>query len=275
MLVEAHKIVQALIPPLYFGRPDLLALFVYTSVNLSLTHGICPPGAANFVAHGLVLQSKAPRAAYGFGKMAIKLLEAYNREDPLLCSTYKIFGSHIQVWNEPIRDTASSFLEAVSSGIRSHNAEYTAYGATELCVYSFIAGQDLRVLESQCRTYATLLTRFRQEIGSIYLAIPHQALVNILHCSPDQILRATGEILSEGALEFLESRSVALHIHMYHLLRLIVAVFVEDWAEARISALKAREYLFGVSYHCISLTRSDFFVFVGTRNSVSGRVSTV
>ena len=246
-MVEAQKILQALVPPLYFGRPDLLALFIYTSVQLTLTHGICPPGAANLVAHGLVLQAKAPRSAYGFGRMAIKLLEAHNHEDPLLCSTYKIFGSHIQVWNEPIKDTANSFLEAVSSGIRTHNAEYTAYGATELCAYSYFAGQDLRVLEFQCRTYATLLTRFRQEIGSIYLAIAHQAFVNILHCPQNHILKPTGEILTENALELLETRNIALHIHMYNLFRLIIAVFVENWEEAKKAASKAREYLFGVS----------------------------
>lgn len=104
---------------------------IFKSVNLTITHGICQPGIANFVTQGLLLSDEDPRIAQAFGRLSLSLLD---QDHPISCSTYKIFASHIQVWNEPLRETFPTFLKCISIGIAQHNAEYTAYGCR--CVRS-------------------------------------------------------------------------------------------------------------------------------------------
>jgi hypothetical protein len=67
---------------------------VYKAIDLTIRHGVCQPGVATFVTHGLLLANDDPRAALAFGRLALSLLDA---EHPLSCSAFKIFASHIQV----------------------------------------------------------------------------------------------------------------------------------------------------------------------------------
>ena len=103
----------------------------------------------------------------------------------------------------------------------------------------------MRNLEAQCRTYTTLLSRFRQKIGSWYLAIAHQAFLNLLGLA-DDVCVLDGEAFRASDVAVLEARPLRLHLHVYHLFRLIVAVFFENWEVAKDAATLGRGFLDGV-----------------------------
>lgn len=247
LLLEVQKILINLIPPVYFVRPDLLAPLMSLSVQISIEHGKSAPGCYGFCALGLVWAGEPNREttiAHEYGKLSIELLKDFET-DPIRCPTLKVYASHIQVWNEDIRATLPTFLDSISSGLQTFNAEYTGYGCTEYCTYMFFAGEKLDIVSSKLSMYSTLLRKFKQDIGNLYIAIAQQTVENLLGRAED-VFSLTGIAFNEQEdLPALLERNYGLHLMLIYLLKLVVAVVMNNPADANKFRVSCKEKLDG------------------------------
>lgn len=62
------------------------------------------------------------RASYEIGKVAITYFRA-GTKSTLSCQSFKVFGSHIEPWAVPLRETEASFKTAILYSVEYRDAE--------------------------------------------------------------------------------------------------------------------------------------------------------
>ena len=108
-----------------------------------------------------------------------------------------------------------------------------------------LSDRDLRELESSCRTYATLLNRFGQEISSLYLAIVHQAVLCLRGQAADPFV-LDGTAFQASSLEMMWNRPLQLHLFVHTFLSLKIAIILGDMPRARTHLAAGRKVIGGV-----------------------------
>ncbi|BGP22990.1 hypothetical protein JCM10295v2_001881 [Rhodotorula toruloides] len=218
-----QAILAALVPPVYFVRIDLLGAISSLSLRIAVENGFNDAGAFCLTLHAILIRVKyrEERESLAYGKAAISFFEKYGGS-PLACPTYKVFSSHVAVWSTPFNEVFASFRQAVSYGIEYRDAEYLGFGCGELCSYSLLAGVSLSEIGSNIERYAVLVRKFRHELSTTYIGVVQQAVLCLLG-------RAAN----------------SLTILLFHMLRLMIAVFFRDSARAKESIAIGRAHLSG------------------------------
>jgi hypothetical protein len=131
------------------------------------------------------------------------------------------------------------------------------------------SGEDLRGLEASCRTYATLLNRFGQEISSLYLAVVHQAVLNFRGQAQDPLV-LDGTAFSAASLQLMEERPLELHLFVHAFFSIKLAVFFGDLPRARKMLDRGRRYIKGVRRQRLSVLAAQSRS--GRRYPIRGRL---
>lgn len=137
------------------------------SLRIAVENGFDDAGAFCLTLHAVLVRAKygQERESLAYGKAAISFFEKHGGS-PLACPTYKVFSSHVAVWSTPFSDVFASFRQAVSYGIEYRDAEYLGFGCGELCSYSLLAGVSLSEIGSSIERYAVLVRKFRHELST-------------------------------------------------------------------------------------------------------------
>ncbi|OKH46950.1 serine/threonine protein kinase [Calothrix sp. HK-06] len=241
------EILVTLIPPVYFSKPELLAPIILSLVSLSVNYGNTAESAYGYCLYGLLLCGMFNDfdAGYQFRCLSLKVVEKFPHH-PITCQVHKVFASHIQPWKEPLRNSATNFMVAVQSGLETGNFEYLSYGSSEYCFYLFFRGQNLDIVNQKSSGYEELLGNLKQELGSFYIRIGRQAVLNLMgNSSNPKVL--TGESFDEATmLPAIVKANYKMLIFCYYLFKLILAYLFQDYKQAIENATCARLQLDGV-----------------------------
>ncbi|BGP60434.1 hypothetical protein NBRC10512_004439 [Rhodotorula toruloides] len=240
-----QAILAALVPPVYFVRIDLLGALSSLSLRIAVENGYNDAGAFCLTLHAILVRSKfgQERESLAYGKAAISFFEKHGGS-PLACPTYKVFSSHVAVWSTPFEDVFATFRQAVSYGIEYRDAEYLGFGCGELCSYSLLAGVSLSEIGSNIERYAVLVRKFRHELSTTYIGVVQQAVLCLLGRAADP-LELDGEAFSLDDYHVCQERRYSLTILLFHMLRLMIAIFFGDSTRANESIAIGRNHLSG------------------------------
>ncbi|TGZ80051.1 hypothetical protein EX30DRAFT_308148 [Ascodesmis nigricans] len=230
-----QEIIATLILPVYMGRPKLLEAMCFTSVAITLEHGISMPGTYPILMTGVVLSVDGTRAnlgrSYAYGKLAIDLIERDNRLHPLAPALYQVYAGHIAVFHQKMSDALQYLQRAVTSGTAVFNVDYTIFAMAELTSYAMLSGRDLQTVQNEMMATKPNIKRFKQETGMWWLSLPLQFLLNLRGLGNSDPLSFEGNELGHESLQLLKlgtSESLS-HIYLYHMYRLIIAAIYNEW----------------------------------------------
>ncbi|GAA5904910.1 hypothetical protein JCM5296_006141 [Sporobolomyces johnsonii] len=240
-----QAILAALVPPIYFTRIDLLGALSSLSLQLAVDHGLDDCGAFMLTLHAVHVHGKYKQLAesLAYGQAAITFFEKHGAT-PLACPTYKVYSSHVAVWSMTISETLPTFRQAVAYGVEYRDAEYLGFGCGELCSYSLLAGVSLAEIGSNIEGYAVLVRKFRHEISTTYIGVVQQAVM-CLTGAASHPLELEGEAFTVSDYHLCREKGYSLTLLMYHMLRLMMAVFSNDAVRAQESIKVGREHLAG------------------------------
>ncbi|BGP46232.1 hypothetical protein JCM10450v2_002072 [Rhodotorula kratochvilovae] len=240
-----QAILAALVPPVYFVRIDLLGALSSLSLELSVEHGASDAGAFVFTLHAVLVRARynEPSESLAYGKAAIAYFERYGGS-PLACPTYKVYSSHVAVWAMAFKEVFPSFRQSISFGIEYRDAEYLGFGCGELCAYSLLAGVSLSEIGSNIERYAVLVRKFRNELSTTYIGVVQQAVLCLLGRASDP-RELDGEAFSIADYHTCSEKTYSLTLLLYHMLRVMIAVFFRDSVRARESRKFGRENIGG------------------------------
>jgi predicted ATPase len=109
------RILISSIPPVYFSRPELLPFIILTGMDVTVNNTAAPEVPYLYTLYGLLTIGTAMNVfetpeslanviikAYEWGKLSVLTLERYERT-LVKCPTLKVYASHVQCWNEPLK----------------------------------------------------------------------------------------------------------------------------------------------------------------------------
>ncbi|KAJ3296617.1 hypothetical protein HK104_001443 [Borealophlyctis nickersoniae] len=242
--LTAISLLVTLIPPIlkigiqvYFGRPSLLVPIILTMVKISVDHGNSAGGCYGYTLFGLLLCGVYMdfKSGYSFGRLSQNILRRHFDTEPIKCQIYKVFASHIQPWKEPMRRCTRNYRVAVQVGVSTCNFEYIGYGATELVIYAFYAGENLRDVQDQCTPLAKLVYKQKQAIGTTYMRVTQQLIKNFLE-NVDDPCKLHGEAFDEDTMLTPEVLRQQLCMFCFHIGKLTLNYVFRRYEDARVHA---------------------------------------
>ncbi|KAJ3022892.1 hypothetical protein HKX48_004935 [Thoreauomyces humboldtii] len=248
----AVEMCVTLIAPMYFGRPEMLVPLILTMVQLLVTHGNSGPGCYGFVLYGLLLCGvwEEMEKGYQWGCLGRNLILRHWPNSKTKCPAFKVFASHIQAWNEPLRNTFANFRIALQVGLATCDSEYSGYAAVEEVQYAFFSGLNLQELSERCGKLATKIYKLNQIIGSTYMRVSQQTIYNLLTAEmpddgddgtyawePTMLLGPTFDERTMLTEDVLKMQLVMFNIHVF---KLILAYIFREYDVALVEAAKAQ-----------------------------------
>ncbi|KAI8588854.1 hypothetical protein BDZ88DRAFT_475825 [Geranomyces variabilis] len=252
----AMEMMSSLIPPVYFGQPSLLPAMILTMVKLSVDHGNSEPGCYAYVLFGLLLCGAWDEMKTGhlWGKLGLSLVNRHWPSCAIKCQVYKVFASHIQPWNEPLRMCNPNFRVALQVGISTFNSEYSGYAAVEEIQYSLFAGVNLGELDERCEVLARKIYALNQTIGSMYMRVTQQVVRNLLAQSFSDDAEASasadptvlqGDVFNEAQMITSEVESMVLVILNLYCFRTMLALIHRNYEGAVAASMLAQTVMDG------------------------------
>ena len=128
----------------YYINPDQFAVFVFTSVNISLKYGNCRHSAFSYMAFGSILSTAFGRQeeAYKLGLMSMRLNEKFDAVN-YRCKTNFSFAYFIQGWVKHIKDNYQYFNDGYRYGIESGDHIFSGHCVNNLFFHKLFAGFNL------------------------------------------------------------------------------------------------------------------------------------
>jgi osomolarity two-component system, sensor histidine kinase CHK1 len=239
MLDEEHLLLQeimsVLILPVYMARPGLLPALCYTSTTLTLNHGISAAGAYPLLMTGVLFGAEGDREGLlrsaAYGKAAVQISEAYGLS-PASPAIYQVYAGHIAVFHEDNMNEVLRLLGlAVSTGEEVYNVDYTGFACVEIPLYSMFSGENLNSVYSKLVATKPVIARLDQKLMDYWLGMPLQFVINLRSSDKEnEPLNFEGEGLgdAEAIADLANSESIS-HCYLYHMYRMIMAVYFLDF----------------------------------------------
>ncbi|KAI8916667.1 hypothetical protein DFJ77DRAFT_510104 [Powellomyces hirtus] len=259
---KALEMMVSLVPPVYFGRPDLLIPMILTMVRLSVDHGHSASGCYGYILYGLLLCGAwdEMRQGYLWGGLGRTLVTRHWDNAAIKCQVYKVFASHIQPWSEPLRNCNINFKVALQVGLATFNSEYSGYSAVEEIQYTLFAGANLADVDDRCTLLAEKIYKMNQTIGSTYMRVTQQVIRNLLAShsadNEDDVMDVDaeaiedptllkGEIFDETTMLTPEIQQMQLILFNFHVYKLFIAYMFRRYDVALVQAELATPLLAG------------------------------
>ncbi|MEH2056588.1 MAG: AAA family ATPase [Nostoc sp.] len=178
--IAAMQLLGMLFVPVFVGMAGLVPLLSATMVRLSLQFGNAPASTVGYVIHGVVLCAflGEVETGYGFGRLALSLLERFNAQD-MKSSTLSRFGAFIQHHQEALLATLPMLKEGYMTGMETGDFLNAGYSMTGYACTALMAGVNLDTLSSELATYSATLAQVKQNSARIYLDIKRQTVQHL------------------------------------------------------------------------------------------------
>ena len=178
--LAALRILISLHSPGCAVKPDLVPVFILTQTKLCVERGHSALAAFAYVFYGSFIYSMTGdiNAGYHAGQLALKLLDKFNARE-FQCKVCASFYGMLKPWKVHIKDTLTSLLEALQSGLETGDIEYAGYSATIYCSGIFLTGKPLDIIEEEQEQYLNLVFKLKQDYSIYYIQIFHQLTLNL------------------------------------------------------------------------------------------------
>ncbi|MEH2109003.1 trifunctional serine/threonine-protein kinase/ATP-binding protein/sensor histidine kinase [Nostoc sp.] len=176
----AMQILGVLFTPVIQGMPGLLPLLGATMVRLSLQFGNAPASTVGYAFHGMVLCAflGEVETGYGFGRLAIALLERLNAQG-MKSLTLTLFGAFIQHHQEALRATLPMLKDGYTAGMETGDFLSAGYNVTSYINLALFAGVDLDTLASEFAAYSAALAQMKQDAARVHSDIARQTVEHL------------------------------------------------------------------------------------------------
>lgn len=206
LLTDPHqKSVQRLLlsitTPVYLADPDLAPLVSFTSINVTLKHGLSREAAQSFAAYGAILSGflGEHELGYRYGKLALQILDRFDARElrPMVAVIYNFL---IPSWKEHTRLTLDPLLEGYQGGLEVGNFEAAAQNANLYCFHSLMVGKNLTVVEQDLAKYNGVMQRLNQNKHLLPLKRHWQLALNLLGQGTQDKLHLVGQAYDEAVI---------------------------------------------------------------------------
>jgi predicted ATPase/signal transduction histidine kinase len=241
--LAAMRVIKTILSAILAAKPQLLPLAILSQVQLCIKYGRSALATGAYAWYGTILCAAGNiEAGYAAGKLSLQLLKEFDAKN-LKCSTYNMFYTFIQHWKEHLRHSFTPLIEGVQNGIETGDYEYAGYCATNYCIYQFLSGENLEVVEKNQYQYQELLLKLKLEHSFCNPEIWHQLSLNLLG-KVTEPSRLIGQSFDENfMLSKLEAENNRLAIFFTYLIKTILLYLLEPEAPAQavVNILKSTE----------------------------------
>jgi len=174
---DAIQLLGMLFAAVYMGRPGLVPLLSATMVRLSLSFGNAPASMVGYTIHGLVLCAffGEVETGYGFGKLALSLLERLNAPG-MKSMTLAMFGCFIQHRQQALLRMLPTLKEGYRTGMETGDFLYASYSLLVYAYIAFFAGVDLETLSSELAAYSAAMVQMKQDSAHLLMSFVRQTM---------------------------------------------------------------------------------------------------
>ncbi len=231
----------------YSAVPDLLPVFTFRSIGISLRYGNAPESSMTYIAYGLILCCVLGdiEGGYSFGRLGVRLVEATNARGALP-NAYHLFAALILHWKQPFREAYKVFLDAYRIGLETGDIESASYALHNHCSTSFLAGEPLSRLEQKLTASSQTISRLKQSAPLFLNELYHQAVKNLTlpGSSPSRLV---GDSYDEDKMliQHMQANDTNLLFNLYFN-KLMLGLIMGEWEEAYQYAAEAEKHLHGV-----------------------------
>ncbi|BAZ15480.1 multi-sensor signal transduction multi-kinase [Calothrix sp. NIES-4071] len=234
--IAVLKILNQLAYSTYLTAPDLYVKVVFTMVDICIHYGNSETTAFAYVSCGVLCQVIGEvDLGYKYGLLSLKILDKFNAITfaPKVLVLYNICVRH---WKEHGKLTLNAFSEAFNIGVETGDIEYACIASLLFCIYSFLTGEALPVLDEQYRKYLDYTKSVKQEYSTYCLQIWHQLALNLQSVNQgfnENTCRLIGDSFNEDELLpiFIESNQLNLLFGVYFS-KLILAYLFQQYEQA-------------------------------------------
>lgn len=240
----AMRIIADITSSVYWGMPNLVPLIAFRLVRLSLRYGNHPVSCFAYGAFGVILCGVlgSMRRGYGFGKLALDLLEKLNAKE-WKAQIYVTPYALIFHWNEHVRNTLRPLQQSFQIGMETGLVEFACVNTNIYCIQAFLCGRPLQRVEEETRAFSELYRQFKQVTNRNYNEVYRQAMLNLMGKSADP-LKLTGEAYDEDLMLAQNAeRSDKTGTFFIHFNKLLLACFFRRHEDAVAHAAAGRKLL--------------------------------
>ncbi|MEH2259575.1 trifunctional serine/threonine-protein kinase/ATP-binding protein/sensor histidine kinase [Nostoc sp.] len=228
----------------YVCAPQLMPLFVFERINLSVCYGNTALSAVAYAWYGMILCGVVMdiEAGYQFGQLALQVLERFNATDSK-AQTLFINCILISHWREPVKDSIPLLLEAYQTGLETGDVEYATWAVGMYSYNQYCTGKHLSDTEQTMRSLLSAIAPLNQKNGSIYLQLHHQVTLNLLgHTNNPSILSGESYQAAE-VIPMQQATKDHLGLFISYVHQQYLHYLFEEYAEAVEKAKVAKLYL--------------------------------
>jgi predicted ATPase/serine phosphatase RsbU (regulator of sigma subunit) len=230
------------------GRTSLWQVFVLRMVHTSITHGSSPFGAYAYPAMGMIAGPGLGdyKAGHAWGRLGVEIAER-SANPSFRCVANFLMGCFIDYWGRPLRDGIPILEQAFQDGLDSGNLIYCAYCLSGIAIAAVADGQPLSVLAERVPVALAFSQKIQYDDIAQYYPIYQQFMRALEGRTASPTSLSDADFDEEAFLAQLLPRSFPVPQHVFHILKLQLAVLFGDLSAARASAA-ASEALLPVSF---------------------------
>ncbi|WP_392534047.1 AAA family ATPase [Nostoc sp. C117] len=263
------KLLSSLFAATFIVRPELIPLMVLKQVNISVEYGNAAVSPFAYALYGFLLCGVIGdiEQGYQFGQLALSLLSKLNAKE-ISTKTSHMVNVFVRHWKEHSKDTLEHFRSDYSNGLETGDLEYAAFGAFEYCLFSYLVGQQLTVLEREIATYWNAINKIKQETALHYHEITSQAVLNMMGNAKNPCI-LKGEVYDEQKMLPIHQQSkdqVAMQLLYFH--KVVLCYCFEDYSQALENIVQVESYftaatgmiIFALFYFYDSLVQLSVYI---------------
>ena len=248
-MTDPYKIAQmrigtSMMTAIYFASPDLLPLFLFKTVKLSIKYGNTPGSIPNYTGYGAFLCGGIGdiKSGFEFGKLALRLSKKVNAKSFESRRQY-LFNIFIRHWKQHILETLTPLGLGFQEGLETGDFESAACNAYYYSYYSFFAGVGLSTVEKKLSEYNQAIMGTKQK-GWLYNNESLWKHIMKMMCYNQNATAVSGDVLGNKGMikEYIKENNRSA-IFGYYFFRLMNCYLFYKYDHAVESAEIAKKHL--------------------------------
>lgn len=240
------RVIRTLFTVIYTNAPEIAPLVLMDMVNLTIKHGNTNMAPYGYIGFGFIMSGALGDIAAGktYGDLALRLIEKFGTAEAK-ASSYMLYGTVLQHWTEPLRNTLSTLMEAYPSALAIGDFNQAANALLIHDYHSYAAGRDLRELDREMSANTAIIRQLEQTSILHYQQLYHQCVLNLMgKGNHTHLLKGPAYDADEMLPQHLagNERSILLN---YYLHPMILNYLYEEYDAAQEYKEKLAEYMDG------------------------------
>ncbi len=248
--LAAMELLTVGLPASFIAAPALFPVIVSEMIKLVVSGGNSPMSTMAYANYGIVLCAVTGDTALGYryGRPALRMLDLLDA-DAYRARTVNNVNVFLGHWQNHLKETLKPLMHAYHSGLETGDLVFAGYSLNAHDYHSFFTGVPLEGLEREIADHGTELSRIGQEGTSLWNAIHHQVVRNLMNPEENRDpARLSGEAWDEEKmLPVHEQSGDMVGLFYIQLYRLILCLLFHEPRKAARHARAAEKYLAGAA----------------------------